>query len=156
MDKTPISVEGFDKLQERLRTLKEIERPAAIAAVQRAREFGDLRENADYSAAKDAQRAIDAEIRRIEAIVNNANVIDVKNLSGETIMFGASVAAEDEDGNRMNYKILSESESDTAKGVIAITSPLARGMIGKRQGDSCVIRTPAGEKELTILGVKYG
>ena len=156
MDKMPISVEGFDKLQQRLRTLKEIERPAAIAAVQRAREFGDLRENADYSAAKDAQRAVDAEIRRIEGVVDNANVIDIKSLAGDTIMFGASVGTIDADGKRANYKILSESESDMSRGVIAVTSPLARGLIGKRRGDSCVFRTPAGEKELTITDVKYG
>jgi len=156
MDKTPISVEGFNKLRARLKTLKEVERPAVLAAVQRAREYGDLRENADYSAAKDRQREIDGEIRRIEGVMNNANVVDVALLSGERVMFGARVAVEDEDGNRACYEILSESESDMSKGVISFASPLARGMIGKRKGERCMIRTPAGEKELVIIDVKYG
>jgi transcription elongation factor GreA len=155
MDKLPISVAGFDNLQKKLRELKETERPAILAAVQRARELGDLSENADYKTAKDAQRQIDSEIHRLENIVSNANVIDVSSLSGDKVMFGASVEAIDGDGARVKYKILSEWESDLSKNIIAITSPLARAFIGKSAGDVCLVRTPTGEKEYEIVNVSF-
>lgn len=156
MDKHPISVAGFAALQKRLRELKEVERPAILAAVQRARDLGDLSENADYKTARDAQRQIDSEIRRIEGVANNANVIDVSSLSGDRIMFGALVVAEDGDGRQVRYKILAECESDLSRNIIAITSPLARALVGKAAGDVCVVRTPAGEKEYKIISVSYG
>jgi transcription elongation factor GreA len=156
MDRHPISKEGFASLRGRLRELKETERPAILAAVQRARDLGDLSENADYKAAKEQQRHIDAEIRRLEAIVNSADVIDVSMLSGDRVMFGASVVIEGADGKRVKYKILAECESDLSKCIIANTSPLARGLIGKCVGDGCMIRTPAGDKEYEIIDIKYG
>ncbi|MDR1071634.1 MAG: transcription elongation factor GreA [Rickettsiales bacterium] len=156
MDKQPISSGGFAELQKRLRELKETERPAILAAVQKARDLGDLSENADYKTSKDAQRRIDSEIRRIENIVGNANVIDVASLSGDRVMFGATVSLEDENGGRVGYKILAECESDPSKRVIAVTSPLARALIGKSAGDRCIVRTPAGEKEYEIVSVEYG
>jgi len=156
MSKLPISVQGMNKLKDALKHLKEVERPAILAAVQTARELGDLSENADYKTAKDQQRHIDAEIRRIEGIVNNADVIDVDSLTGTAIMFGANVTLEDEDGAVIKYKILSEHESDLSLGVISITSPIARSMVGKSKGDGFVVRTPSGEKEYTVIDVKYG
>ena len=155
MNKQPISVEGFKRLQERLKALKETERPAVLAAVQKARDLGDLSENADYKTAKDAQRQLDAEIRRLENITNSADVINVKELQGDKVMFGATVKVEDEEGMTASYKILSEYESDISKNIISITSPIARGFIGKCKGDTCVIKTPAGEKEFEIINVKY-
>lgn len=156
MNKQPISIKGFERLTAAIRRLKETERPAILEAVRRARDLGDLSENADYKTAKDAQRQIDFEIRRLESIMNNANVIDVDALAGETVMFGATVVLEDEDGRTISYKILSEYESDLSKNIIANTSPLARAMIGKKSGDDCVVKMPAGEREYAILEVKYG
>ena len=156
MNKQPISIDGFNSLNDRLRRLREIERPAILAAVQRARDLGDLSENADYKTAKDAQRQIDGEIRRLEMIADNANVIDVGELRGDKVMFGATVFAEDDDGRAVKYKILSEYESDLSKNIIAVTSPLARGLIGKCAGDTCVVRTPGGERQFEITDVKYG
>jgi len=153
--KQPISTAGFDRLLSRIRQLKETERPAVLDAVQRARDLGDLSENADYKTAKDLQRQIDSEIRRLEGIMNDANVIDTKTLSGDAVMFGATVSLEDEDGKKIKYRILSEYESDVAKNIIAVTSPLARALIGKKRGMDAVVRTPAGEKEYAITDVEY-
>jgi len=156
MEKQPISMAGFKQLQERLRQLKEVERPDILAAVQKARELGDLSENADYKTAKDQQRNIDSEIRRLESIANGANIVDVDSLSGDRVMFGASVVLEDEDGKEVRYKILSEYETDLSKNIIGHSSPLARALIGRSMGDTCLVRTPAGEKEYEIKDVKYG
>lgn len=155
-EKQPISMEGFRKLKEQLKNLVEVERPQILAAVQKARDLGDLSENADYSAAKNQQRHIDIEIRRLETIVNNSNVIDISGLSGDKVMFGATVHIEDEDGKKLKYKILAECESDLSKCIIANTSPVARALIGKCIGDNCKVIMPAGEKEFTITDVKYG
>ena len=155
MDKQPISTAGFKKLQERLRNLLEIERPAALEAVQKARELGDLSENADYKTAKDQQRQIDSEVRRLESIANNASIIDVGCLSGDKVMFGASVILEDEAGRKTCYKILSEYETDLPRNIIGHTSPLARALIGRKIGDTCIVGTPVGEKEYEIKDVKY-
>jgi transcription elongation factor GreA len=156
MDKQPISRKGFDKMQLRLRQLKEVDRPAILEAIQHARELGDLSENADYKTAKDVQRQIDYEIRHIESIVNNANIVDVDSLCGDKVMFGATVVVEDSDGKKGHYKILAECEADICNNVISITSPLARGFVGKCVGDYCVIKTPSGEKEYEIIEIKYG
>lgn len=156
MDKHPISREGFNKLQQRLRELKEVERPKILEVINWARSLGDLSENADYKTAKDDQRDIEREIRHVESILNNANVIDIDNLSGDKVMFGATVIIEDEDGKTNRYKILAECEADLSKNVISITSPMARGFVGKCVGDYCVIRTPSGEKEYEIVEIKYG
>ena len=153
--KQPISTAGFDRLLSRIRQLKETEHPAILDAVQRARDLGELSENADYKTAKEQQRQIDSEIRRLEGIMNDANVIDTKTLSGDNVMFGALVSLEDENGAKIKYKILSEYESDVSKNIIAVTSPLARALIGKKKGMDCAVRTPAGEKEYAIMDVEY-
>jgi len=153
--KQPISKQGFIELQRKLRRLRETDRPDILAAVQKARELGDLSENADYKAAKDDQRQIDAEIRRLEAIENNAEIIDTASLSGNKVMFGARVIIEDEDGVRKTYRILSEYESDVSKNIISVSSPLARALIGKSVGDFTLVRTPSGEKEYEIADVRY-
>jgi len=155
MNQMPISVAGFAKLQARLKVLRETERPAILAAVQKARELGDLSENADYKTAKDEQRRIDSEIRHLETLEKSANIINTDILSGDKVMFGAKIVLEDDDGKKIKYQILSEYESDFANGIISITSPLARALIGKAAGDSCTVRTPAGEKEYTISEVMY-
>ena len=116
--------------------------------------MGDLSENADYSAAKEKQRQIDKRIQFIENIIANASVVDVDSLSGDRVVFGARVVAEDEDGNRMQCRILSDIEAD-GKVVISCTSPVGRAMIGRCVGDTCVVKLPGGEKEYEILEVKF-
>lgn len=154
MEKKPVSRQGFDNLKKELKNLKEVERPEVIKTVQWARSLGDLSENADYSAAKEKQRSIDKRIGFLEEVISNASVIDVDSLSGDRIIFGAHVVAEDEDGNKMQCQILSDFESD-GKFVIACTSPVGRSMIGKCVGDTCVVRLPGGVREYEILDIKF-
>lgn len=154
MEKKPISRQGFDSLIKELKYLKEVQRPEILKTVQWARSLGDLSENADYSAAKEKQRQIDNRIRFIEDIIENASVIDVDSLSGNRVVFGARVVVEDEDGNKMQCRILSDIESD-GKTIISCTSPVGRAMIGKCVGDSCLVKLPSGEKEYEILEVSF-
>ncbi|MBQ2845194.1 MAG: transcription elongation factor GreA [Alphaproteobacteria bacterium] len=154
MEKKPISRAGFDSLIKELKDLKEVQRPEILKTVQWARSLGDLSENADYSAAKEKQRQIDNRIRFIENVIENASVIDIDSLSGNRVVFGARVLIEDEDGNKMQCRILSDIESD-GKTVISCTSPVGRAMIGKCQGDTCVVKLPSGEKEYEILEVSF-
>ncbi|MBR6597973.1 MAG: transcription elongation factor GreA [Alphaproteobacteria bacterium] len=154
MEKKPISRQGFDNLLKELKDLKENQRPEILKVVQWARSLGDLSENADYSAAKEKQRQIDARIRFIEGVIENAAVIDIESLTGDRIMFGARVVAEDEEGNKLQCRILSDVESD-GRTVISCTSPVGRAMIGRCVGDTCVVRLPGGEKEYEILEVKF-
>ena len=137
-----------------LKDLKENQRPEILKIVQWARSLGDLSENADYSAAKEKQRQIDKRIQFIEGVVGNANVVDVESLSGDRVVFGAKVVAEDEDGNRMQCRILSDIEAD-GRSVISCTSPVGRALIGRCVGDTCVVRLPSGEKEYEILSVTF-
>lgn len=154
MEKKPISRAGFDALVKELKDLQEVQRPDILKTVQWARSLGDLSENADYSAAKEKQRQIDKRIQFIESTINNAHVVDIDSLSGDRIVFGAKVVAEDDDGNRMECRILSDVESDGRR-IISCTSPVGRAMIGKCVGDTCVVKLPGGEKEYEILEVKF-
>lgn len=154
MEKKPISRMGFDALVKELKQLQEVDRPEILKVVQWARSLGDLSENADYSAAKEKQRIIDKRIRFIEETIGSAVVIDVDNLSGNRVVFGARVVAEDQDGNVMQCRILSDIESD-GKHIISCTSPVGRALIGKCVGDTCIVRLPSGEKEYDILEVKF-
>ena len=150
MDKKPMSRQGFDMLVKELKDLKENQRPEILRVVQWARSLGDLSENADYSAAKEKQRQIDKRIQFIE----NAQIIDVDSLSGNRVVFGAKVITEDEDGNKMECRILSDIESDGHL-VISCTSPVGRALIGHCVGDTCTVRLPNGEKEFEIIDVKF-
>lgn len=154
MDKKPISKQGFENIIAELKDLKEVQRPDILKTVQWARSLGDLSENADYSAAREKQRQIDKRIQYLEDLVNNAAVIDIDSLSGDRVVFGAHVVCEDEDGNRMQCRILSDIESD-GKRVISCTSPVGRALIGRCVGDTCVVRLPSGEREYEILEVKF-
>ena len=154
MEKYPISRNGFDALVKELKDLKEVQRPEILKTVQWARSLGDLSENADYSAAREKQRQIDKRIQFIEGIIANASVVDVDSLSGNRVVFGARVVAEDEDGNKMQCRILSDIEAD-GKMVISCTSPVGRAMIGRCVGDTCTVKLPSGEKEFEILEVKF-
>ncbi len=154
MEKKPVSREGFDALVKELKDLKEVQRPEILKTVQWARSLGDLSENADYSAAKEKQRQIDKRIQFIESFIDNAVVIDIDSLSGDRVVFGAKVIAEDENGNKMQCRILSDIESD-GKQVISCTSPVGRALIGKCVGDTCIVKLPSGEKEYEILEIKF-
>ncbi len=154
MEKKPISRAGFDSLLKELKDLKENQRPEILKTVQWARSLGDLSENADYSAAREKQRQIDNRIRFIEGVIENASVIDVESLTGNRVVFGARVVAEDEDGNKMQCRILSDIESD-GRTVISCTSPVGRAMIGRCVGDTCIVKLPSGEKEYEILEITF-
>ena len=154
MEKYPISRNGFDALVKELKDLKEVQRPEILKTVQWARSLGDLSENADYSAAREKQRQIDKRIQFIEGIIANANVVDVENLAGNRVVFGARVVAEDDDGNQMQCRILSDIEAD-GQTVISCNSPVGRAMIGRCVGDTCIVKLPGGEKEYEILEVKF-
>jgi transcription elongation factor GreA len=154
MEKRPISRQGFDGLIKELRDLKEVQRPEILKVVQWARSLGDLSENADYSAAKEKQRQIDKRIQFIESVIENAQVIDIDSLSGNRVVFGAKVVTEDEDGNKMECRILSDIESD-GRLVISCNSPVGRALIGHCVGDTCTVRLPSGEKDFEIVEVKF-
>jgi transcription elongation factor GreA len=155
MEKIPMTRAGFVALDEELKVLKSIERPAVIRAIAEAREHGDLSENAEYHAAREKQSFIEGRIKEIEAILSLAEVIDPSKLSG-SIKFGATVALVDEDsGEKKTYRIVGETEADIENGLLNIRSPLARALIGKDEGDSVDVRTPGGVRSYEILTIRY-
>lgn len=154
MEKRPISRQGFDSLMAELKDLRENQRPEILKVIEWARSLGDLSENADYSAAKEKQRNIDKRIQFLESVIENAQIIDLDTLSGNRVIFGAKVMTEDEDGNKMECRILSDIESDGRK-VISCTSPVGRALIGHCVGDTCMVKLPSGEKEFEIINIKF-
>ena len=157
MNKVPITVRGAEKLREELRKLKFDDRPRIVKAIAEARAHGDLKENAEYHAAKDEQGLSEARIRDIEAKLGNAEIIDVTGF-GTTgrVIFGATVKLmEEKDGREVTYTIVGDDEADIGAGLISISSPIARALIGKEEGDLAVVNAPAGEKTYEIVEVKY-
>lgn len=156
MEKIPMTFEGQIALDAELKRLKTIERPNIIAAIAEARSHGDLSENAEYHAAKERQSFIEGRIAELEDKLARAQVIDVKQLSGSTIKFGATVKVLDEDTEEEHvYKIVGEDEADVKSGKISIASPVARAMISKEAGDVVEVTTPSGIKSLEILSVDW-
>ena len=156
MNKIPMTKEGYLKLQEELRKLTSEDRPNIIAAIAEARGHGDLSENAEYQYAKEQQSLIEGRISDLESSISRAEVIDIKEMSGDEIKFGATIEIEDDDtGNKQKYQIVGEYESDIENKKLSIVSPLARGLIGKSQGDIVEINSPKGTKSYTIISVKY-
>jgi transcription elongation factor GreA len=156
MEKVPMTIEGFKKLEAELHRLKVEERPRIIQQIAEARDHGDLAENAEYHAAKDAQGMNEAKVAELEDKVSRAEVIDPAKLSGSTVMFGATVTLEDEDsGDKVKYKIVGEHEANVREGKISITSPIARALIGKSKGDSAEVTTPRGARSYEILKIEY-
>ncbi|SPH23381.1 Transcription elongation factor GreA [Defluviimonas aquaemixtae] len=146
---------GHAALDNELKTLKSVERPAVIRAIAEAREHGDLSENAEYHAARERQSFIEGRIKEIEAMISRADVIDATKLSG-AIKFGATVTLVDEDTDEeRTYQIVGEAEADIERGLLNIKSPLARALIGKDEGDSVEVRTPGGEKSYEVLSIRY-
>ncbi len=155
MEKIPMTRAGHTALDQELRTLKSIERPAIIRAIAEAREHGDLSENAEYHSAREKQSFIEGRIKELEAVISLANVIDPSKFSG-SIKFGATVTIVDENTDEeKTYQIVGEPEADLEKGLLNIKSPIARALIGKDEGDSIEVRTPGGQKSYEVLSIKY-
>jgi transcription elongation factor GreA len=156
MEKVPMTVEGFKKLEADLHRLKVEERPRIIQQIADAREHGDLAENAEYHAAKEAQGLNEAKVAELEDKLGRAEVIDTSKLSGSTVKFGATVTLEDEDsGDKVKYMIVGEHEANVREGKISIASPIARALIGKVKGDSAEVTTPRGSRSYQILKIEY-
>ena len=156
MEKVPMTAEGYQALDEDLKRLKTLERPAVIAAISEARQHGDLSENAEYHAAKERQGWIEGQIADIEDRMARAQVIDVSKLSGSQVKFGATVSVVDEDTeDEARYQIVGEHEADVKSGKISIASPIARAMIGKEKGDVVEVNTPGGTKAYEIRKVEW-
>lgn len=154
-DKVPITLSGKLALEEELRRLKSVDRPAVIEAIARARENGDLSENADYAAAREKQSFIEGRILDIGDKLARAEVIDPKSIHSEKILFGASVKVRDMDGKENMYQIVGEPEADLAKGRLSVTAPIARALLGKKVGDEAVVRSPKGEITYEIVDIAY-
>ena len=151
-----MTAEGYKALDEELKRLKTIERPAVIAAIAEARSHGDLSENAEYHAAKERQGWIEGQIAEIEDRMARAQVIDVSKLSGKQIKFGATVSVVDEDTEEeARYQIVGEHEADVKRGRVSVTSPIARAIIGKESGDVVEVITPNGPKAYEITKVEW-
>ncbi len=156
MDKFPMTAAGHTALEEELKRRQQVERPRIIQAIAEARSHGDLSENAEYHAAKEAQSLNEGRIAELEDKLSRAEVIDVSKLSGTTIMFGATVTLVDEDTEeKKTYQIVGETEADVKAGRVSITSPTARALIGKKIGDSVEVNTPGGGKSYEILNVAF-
>ncbi len=156
MEKIPMTAEGYQALDAELKRLKTQERPTVIQAIAEARQHGDLSENAEYHAAKERQAFIETRLAEIEDKIARAQIIDISKLSGKQVKFGATVQLVDEDsGDKAKYKIVGEDEADVKAGKVSITSPIARAMIGKEEGDVVEVMAPGGAKSYEIVKVKY-
>ncbi len=155
MEKIPMTRAGFNALDEELKGLKTVERPAVIRAIAEAREHGDLSENAEYHAAREKQSFVEGRIKELESILGRAEVIDPARLTG-AIKFGATVTLSDEDsGEERTYQIVGEAEANLEAGLLNIRSPLARALIGKDEGESVEVRTPGGTRSYEVVTVRY-
>jgi transcription elongation factor GreA len=157
MNKIPMTAEGYERLRDELRQLKTVERPAVIRAIAEARDHGDLAENAEYQAARDRQSFIEGRVFELEDKLARAEVIDVSKLSGSVIKFGAHVTLADEETDaEQTFQIVGEDEADISRGRLAVTSPLARALIGKGKGDSVEVVTPRGARSYEVVTVDFG
>tara|TARA_Y100000590_G_scaffold152750_1_gene175386 strand:+ start:236 stop:712 length:477 start_codon:yes stop_codon:yes gene_type:complete len=157
MEKEPVTVIGLEKLKEELVFLKEKKRPEIVAAISEARSHGDLKENAEYHAAKEQQSYNEGRIQEIEDIIARANVIDVSKINNEgKVIFGSTVFLQNLDTNeKIDYKIVGKDEADLKHKLLFFKSPIGKGIIGKNKGDLVEINTPAGIKNFEIIDVKY-
>ncbi|KAB7768181.1 transcription elongation factor GreA [Xanthomonas maliensis] len=155
--RAPMTAKGAQRLREELEHLKSVKRPEVITAIAEAREHGDLKENAEYHAAREQQSFIEGRIKQLEGELSHAEIIDISKLSaGNKIVFGATVTlADTETDEEKRYQIVGDLEADIKMGLIAISSPLARALIGKLEGDSVTIDAPAGQREYEVVSVAY-
>ena len=157
MEKEPITINGLEKLKDELAFLKEKKRPEIVAAISEARSHGDLKENAEYHAAKEQQSHNEGRIQEIEDIIARANVIDVTKISNDgKVIFGSTVFLQNLDtGEKINYKIVGKDEADLNQKLLYFKSPIAKGLIGRNKNDLVEVSTPAGVKNFEIIDVKY-
>jgi transcription elongation factor GreA len=157
MTRHPLTKSGVDRLREELATLKKVDRPQVIAAIAEARAHGDLKENAEYHAAREQQSFIEGRIQLLESTISHAQIIDVARLNpGERVVFGATVKLSDEEtGEKKTYQIVGDVEADIKHHRIAVSSPISRALIGQQVGDVVVVRAPAGDREFEIIDVEY-
>jgi transcription elongation factor GreA len=157
VNKVPITVVGAEKLRAELKKLKNEDRPRITKAIAEARAHGDLKENAEYHAAKDEQGLSEARVRDIEAKLSNAQIIDISTMpKSDKVVFGVTVVLYDSDTEKeVRYKIVGDDESDIAAGMLSVSAPIARAIIGKREGDEVEVQTPGGRKDYEILEVLY-
>ncbi len=156
MQKFPMTAQGLARLEEELKTLKSQERPAVIRAIAEARSHGDLSENAEYHAARDRQSFIEGRIEELEVIVSSAEVIDPTQLSGDNVKFGAHVQVVDEETDKeATYQIVGVHEADIKLGLLSVSSPLAKALIGTKKGDSVSVPAPSGDRSYEILSVQF-
>ena len=154
MQKVPMLAEGYERLTTDLKALRE-ERPRVVDAIEEARAHGDLSENAEYHAAKERQGQVEAQIADIEDRVTRAQIIDPTTLSGEKIVFGATVTLRDENDKPVTYQIVGQTEADANKGRISYNSPLGRALIGKRKGDEIEVTVPSGDKFYLVEKIEF-
>ena len=156
MDKVPLTLNGFESLNEELKNLKSNERPNIIRAISEAREHGDLSENAEYHAAREKQSFIEGRVAEIESIIAQAELIDVSKLSGTVVKFGATVSIINLDNDKESkYQLVGEVEADIEQKKISVTSPIARALIGKKKGDYIEVSTPKGITSYEIKSVRF-
>src|ERR1700733_2229023 len=156
MDRLPMTAEGYQRLQEEIKRLKSVERPAIIRAIAEARTHGDLSENAEYHAARERQSFIEGRIAELEEITTSAEVIDPSSLSGDHVMFGAHVRLVDEETEKeATYQIVGVHEADIKAARLSISSPLAKSLIGKKVGDSIAVPAPGGDRSYEILDIQF-
>jgi transcription elongation factor GreA len=154
--KIPMTPRGAQQLKDELKRRKEVERFTIVKAIEEARGHGDLSENADYSAAKEAQSFNEGRIKELEGTLALADIIDPAKLSGSRVVFGATVKLSDADsGDEVVYSIVGEQEADIKRGRISVTAPVARALIGREAGDTVTVKTPKGNREYEILGVEF-
>ena len=156
MDRYPMTPPGLKKMEVELKKLREVDRPANVKDIEEAREHGDLSENAEYKAAKEQQSLIAGRLEYLEDRISRANVIDPSKLSGDRVVFGAKVSLENLDTEEETiYRIVGDDEADIEKGTISISSPIARGLIGKEVGDQVKVVTPAGSRKFEITDLEF-
>jgi transcription elongation factor GreA len=156
MEKVPITHKGFSALEDELRQRQQVERPRIIQAISEARALGDLSENAEYHAAKEAQSMNEGRILELESMISRAEIIDISKLSGDRVKFGATVKLVDEDTEEeKTYQIVGEPEADVRSGRVSVTSPIARALMGKTVGDTVEVTTPGGGKSYEVVGVAF-
>jgi len=156
IEKVPMTPAGFASMKEELKRLTSVERPQITKEIEIARAHGDLSENAEYHAAREKQGMVEAKIRDIQNKLGRAEVIDVTKMRGDRVVFGSTVTLLDLDtDDELTYRIVGDDESDINKNLLSIQAPIARGLIGKREGEEVAIKTPGGSRELEILSVEY-
>ncbi len=155
-DRVPMTKGGLVRLKDELKRLKNVERPKIVKEIAEARSHGDLSENAEYHAAKEKQSHVEGRIQQVEHWIASAEVIDVSKHAGDRVVFGATVTLSPTDsGEEVKYRIVGELEADLKQGKISVTSPIARALIGRSEGDTVVVRTPGGEKEYEVGAVEF-